>query len=262
MLTVMRVADEVVQARREKLALLLAKHQYLPLTDLCERLHISPATARRDLAALAAHRTITRTYGGALVEYNQRFRSFAERREHQAEAKRRMAALAITLIRPGTTCYLDGGSSIYALAQLIAAGGTRPLTVVTINLPAAELLAQSDEVEVNLLSGQYLPRQSILLGPKTPAAARLWRYDLAFFGAEAMDAQGCWNTQTDVIAVERAVAKSAKASHFLIDGGKLGASAPEFLLSWQDIDHLISDASPERISQAGIVLKRDQLLQA
>ncbi len=258
----MRVADDVVQARRERLALLLAKHQYLPLTDLCARLRISPATARRDLAALAAHRTITRTYGGALVEFNQRFRSFAERREHQAEAKRRIAALALTLIKPGTICYLDGGSSVYALAQLIASGGPRPLTVVTINLPAAELLAQSDDVEVNVLSGQYLPRQSILLGSKTSAAARLWRFDLAFLGAEAMDAQGTWNTQADVIAVERTVANAAKACHFLIDGGKIGASAPEFLLSWGHIDHLISDASLERIAQAGIVLEKDQLMQA
>ncbi len=258
----MRVADDVVQARREQVAALLARHQYLPLADLCARMHISPATARRDLAALAANRAITRTYGGALVEYNQRFRSFGERRELATVAKHHMAAAALSLIKPGAVCYLDGGSSMYALAQLIAAGGARPLTVVTINLPAAELLAQSDDVELNLLSGQYLRRQSVLLGSKTQAAARLWRYDIAFFGAEAMDARGTWNSQAEVVAVERTVAKHARSTCFLIDAGKINASAPEFLLPWVRIDRLISDGDASAFQRAGIALPAGQLVLA
>ena len=75
----MRVADHVVQARRQRLAGLLARHHYLSLGELCDRLEVSEPTARRDLAALAADRAITRTRGGALVEYNQKFPSFRER---------------------------------------------------------------------------------------------------------------------------------------------------------------------------------------
>jgi DeoR/GlpR family transcriptional regulator of sugar metabolism len=256
----MRVADDVVRARRQEVAHLLERHQYLPVTELCSRFGISPATARRDLAVLAAERAITRTYGGALVEFNQRFRSFEERREHGAGAKSRIAAAAMGLITPGSVCYLDGGSTVYALAQLLAAGGPRPLTVVTINLPAAEVLAQCDDIELNLLSGQYLRRQSILLGPKTQAAARLWRYDHAFFGAEAMDGRGTWNSQADVVAVERTVAKAARSTCFLIDAEKLGASAPEFLLPWARIDRLICDGAAERFSARGIPITRKQLV--
>jgi len=258
----MRVADEVVRTRRQEVAQLLARHQYLAVSELCARFAISPATARRDLAALAAERSITRTYGGALVEFNQRFRSFGERREHSAQAKGRIAAAAVTLIAPGTVCYLDGGSSVYALAQLLAAGGLRPLTIVTINLPAAELLAQCDGIELNLLSGQYLRRQSVLLGDKTQAAARLWRYDRAFLGAEAVNARGTWNSMPEVVQVQRAVAKNARSTCFLVDAQKLGATAPEFLLPWTRIDRVACDAGLERFDELGIPVARKQLLLA
>jgi DeoR/GlpR family transcriptional regulator of sugar metabolism len=70
-----KVAYEVVKARRDQLAQLLAEHQYLPLAEVCARLGISEATARRDLTALERDHAITRTYGGAVGDYNRRFDS-------------------------------------------------------------------------------------------------------------------------------------------------------------------------------------------
>ena len=67
----MKVAYEVVKARRDQLAQLLAEHQYLPLAEVCARLGISEATARRDLTALERDHAITRTYGGAVGDYNR-----------------------------------------------------------------------------------------------------------------------------------------------------------------------------------------------
>jgi len=50
----MRVPLHVVEARREKLAALIDRHRYLPVHELCRRLGVSEATARRDLASLAS----------------------------------------------------------------------------------------------------------------------------------------------------------------------------------------------------------------
>jgi predicted ArsR family transcriptional regulator len=40
---------------------LLEQHRYLPVKELCRRLGVSEATARRDLAALVHEKKITRT---------------------------------------------------------------------------------------------------------------------------------------------------------------------------------------------------------
>src|SRR3954468_24639264 len=118
----MKVAMHIVEGRREKLAQLLRQHQYMPLSELCARLSISEATARRDLAALAEQKTITRTYGGALMEYDQRFASFRERLHPHREKKQRIAQAALALLKPGATCFLDAGTTIFALAEALAKG--------------------------------------------------------------------------------------------------------------------------------------------
>jgi DeoR/GlpR family transcriptional regulator of sugar metabolism len=258
----MKVAYEVVKGRREHLAQLLSEHQYLPLAEVCQRLRISEATARRDLTALERDHSITRTYGGAISDYNRRFDSFNDRLTLAAEAKQRIAAVALTMIKPRTTIYLDGGTTVHALAGLLAAGGPRPLTVVTNNLMVAERLSDIEGIELNILGGQYLHRQSVILGPKAQESAKLWRYDLAIFGAEAMTARGLWNSQADVVAVERTVSKAAKSTVFLVDQAKLGASAPVFLLPWDDITHLITDALANDLAERHINLRKHMLVSA
>ena len=60
----MRVSKNVVEARRQLLADLLQNQRYLPLEQICIRLSISAATARRDLSELERTGRIRRTPGG------------------------------------------------------------------------------------------------------------------------------------------------------------------------------------------------------
>ena len=140
---------------------------------------------------------------------------------------------------------------------------------VYLEIPAGELPAgwaahvieqRADGIELDVLAGQYLRRQAIILGAKAQTSAKLWRYDLALFGAEAMTARGLWNSQADVVAVERTVARAAKASVFLVDASKLGASAPVFLMPWTDIDTLVTDATADTLAHAGISLPARSLV--
>jgi LacI family transcriptional regulator len=62
-----RVALHIVKERRKRLCSLIRAEGFLPLASVCSRLGVSAATARRDLAAVAAKGRITRTRGGGLV---------------------------------------------------------------------------------------------------------------------------------------------------------------------------------------------------
>jgi len=248
----MRVADHVVRARRRKLADLLARHHYLSLGELCDRLEVSAPTARRDLAALAAEQAITRTHGGALVEYNQKFDSFRERIGRAADVKRRLGDAAARLLKPGQTVWLDGGTTVYYVAEALADRRPRGLVVVTHNMPAAELLADFDDVEVHLLGGQYFRRTSLLLGPRTVGAARRWRFDAALLGIEGIDRSGLWNSLRDVVLLQRAVMRASVHNVVLADAVKFGRRAPEFLCPADGVDHVLSDASPSDFEASGL----------
>lgn len=258
----MRVPLHVVNARREELARLLQQHRYLPLVELCERFHISEATARRDLTALARDKVITRTRGGALVDFNQRFTSFRDRLNRAAVAKRRMAAAVLRLIKPGMTVFFDAGTTIYAIAEALAVKPVAQVTVVTNNLPVAETLADAKGMEVQLVGGQYLARQSVLFGEQARRCLRLWKFDLAFIGAEGMTPDGIWNSQKDVVAFQKTVVQLSPKTVFCLDGTKLGQEAAEFLLPWNKVNLLLTDANVDQLKAEGIHLGRDQLIVA
>src|SRR2546421_622891 len=107
----MRVPLQVVHERRERLDYLLRQHSYLPVHELCRRLQVSEATARRDLASLAKDGQITRTFGGALAEFNQQFTPFRLRVKFASEGKRAISLAAAAKIQPGMSVYLDAGTT-------------------------------------------------------------------------------------------------------------------------------------------------------
>ena len=249
-------------ARREELAKLLQQHRYMPLTELCSRLSISVATARRDLAVMAKDKIITRTRGGALVDFNQRFPSFRERQFRASLAKRQMAMAALKLIKPGTTVFFDAGTTTYAIAEALTVQPVGRITALTNNLPVAEMLAGVQDMEVQVVGGQYLARQSVLFGEQARRCLRLWKLDLAFLGAEGMSQAGIWNSQKDVVAFQKTVVELSPRTVCCLDATKLGQEAPEFFLPWADVDTLLTDVTAEQLKAAGIKLAKGQLISA
>lgn len=256
----MRVAKHIVEARRSRLTELLLERGYLPISELCEELGVSEATARRDLTALESEERITRTYGGALGEFNATFTSFRERLREGTDAKGSIARTAASLIRPGMRVYLDAGTTAFAIAQELRRHLPERLTVITNNLALLETLGSLPGAKTILLGGQLLERQSVLLGNEAVNAAALQHIDIAFLSAQGMNERGLWNSQRDIIRLQHAVMKRAGRSCFCLDHTKLGHSAPEHLASWPKINTLVSDLSLPELRQAGIALKPGVLL--
>lgn len=258
----MKVSLHIVEARRAQLASMLASEGYLPLADVCSRLGVSEATARRDLSVLAGENAITRTHGGALVEYNQRFPSFRERLANADDAKRRIAAAARRLIKGGMTIWCDGGTTVYRLAEQLADDPVSGLVVVTNSLPVAEMLADREDCEVHLLGGRFFRRSSLLIGGHAAENVAAWHFDLAFLGAEGLDAKGAWNSQADMTALQRLVVERSGNTVLLADASKLGCRAPEFLAGWSTFDRVLTDAKPGQLKTHGITLAPGRLIAA
>ena len=253
------MALHVVKARRDALTRLLRRNGYLPLSEVCLRLGVSPSTGRRDLAALARGRYIKRTYGGALVSYDRRFPSFRERQQQARGAKQRIARAAARLIKPGMTIFLDAGTTVYAIAEALAARPVPGVTAVTNSLPAAEVMAEAGGPAVHLVGGEFWARQSVLFGRQAQRCLGLWKFDLAFLGAEGMTAVGLWNSQADIVAYQRKAAARSRRALFCVDASKLGRLAPEFLVPWTRVGGLLTDAPAGILAAAGIPLGRDRL---
>ena len=254
----MKVPLHVVQARRERLAQIIEHHRYLPVKELCRRLAVSEATLRRDLAALVQEKKITRTYGGALHEFNDRFPSFRQRRGQAARAKGKIAKAALAFIEPNRTYFFDSGTTIFAVAEAFRDQPVTPVTIVTSNLPVGEMLASIPGVQVFQLAGQLLHLQSTLLGETARKSLEFWTFDVAFLSTEGMDARGLWNSQAAIVEQQKVVLRRAGKNVFCIDGSKLNRQAPHFLLSWDEVDVLLTDVPKEKLLRTGIVLDENK----
>ncbi|MFZ4776287.1 MAG: DeoR/GlpR family DNA-binding transcription regulator [Terrimicrobiaceae bacterium] len=256
----MRVPIHVVEARREKLAALIERYRYLPVSELCRHLGVSEATARRDLAQLASRNKVKRTHGGALVEFNERFPSFNERQTAGAKGKARVARKAASLLKPGGTYFLDSGTTLFALAEIFREAPVAPMTIVTSNIPVGELLSSIPELQVCLTAGQILGRQSVLLGETARRSLEFWSFDLAFLSAEAANEGGIWNSQDSIVQQQLVAIRRSTHTIYCLDSSKIGGEAPFLLKKWPEVDFLLTDASTEKLSKAGITDKMVKIL--
>ena len=247
----MRVSRNVVEARREVLAGWLQSGRYLPLGEICRKLSVSEATARRDLAELEEAGRIRRTPGGALTEYSQRFPTFSERLKKDTVEKQSLARQVLPYLLSGFTIYVDGGTSPFFLARILPEARISKLRVVTNSLPVVEYLAGTG-VSLHVPGGDLVPRQSLLVGEKAEQSLGKMRFDAAIFGAEAVNRRGIWNSTPAVVSLQKSAMERARTSFFLVTSSKLGQETKTFLCGWDRPVRLITDASPRVIVQNGI----------
>jgi DeoR/GlpR family transcriptional regulator of sugar metabolism len=159
--------------------------------------------------------------------------------------------MALACFEPNLTYFFDSGTTIYALAEAFREHPVTPVTVVTSNLPVCEMLASIPGVQAFLLAGQLLHLQSTLLGETAQKSLEFWNFDVAFLSAEAMDERGLWNSQAAIVEQQKVVLRRSTRTIFCIDGTKLNRAAPHFLLPWDRVDALLTDASQEKLQRAG-----------
>ncbi len=258
----MKASLQQVNARREGLRALLKSDRYLSIARICRLLGVSEATARRDLAALSDEGKITRTYGGAIGDYAAHFPAFHERESVAAAAKARIAQVAVQQMKPGKTYFLDAGTTLLAVAKALSETALHDITFVTNNLPVAEVLSGIPGHQIHLLGGQFFSRQEILIGNNARKMLELWKFDAAFLSAEGMTSEGLWNSQSDVVTLQRTVMSRTDNAFFCLDASKIGHQASCPLARWSEVPHIITDAHPEQLVSAQITLQQRQLVAA
>src|SRR3569623_3413937 len=162
----MRVPLHLVEQRRERLRALIRTDGFLPLAEICRRMEVSEATARRDLSAISAQGEVTRTHGGALADYNASFASHRERASRAISAKGRIGLAAAQRAPRRGTIFLDAGTTIQVVARQLLSlrRDFTGLCVVTNSLPVATALGGAPGVDLHVLGGTFLHRQAALLG--------------------------------------------------------------------------------------------------
>jgi DeoR/GlpR family transcriptional regulator of sugar metabolism len=200
-------------------------HKYADLHSLAERFGGSLSTVRRALDTLENRGIVRRHHGGAsLIEsdaLNQEY-DFLLRIQRQADQKFVIANLVAAQINPGMTVILDGGTTTYAVARLLAEKRVR---VITNSLPVASLFGEVGNAETIVTGGSILGRLAVLVGPRCEASFEQVHADIAILGGTGITESGIWNSNALVIATQRKMIAAADRTIFALDASKFGRKA-------------------------------------
>jgi DeoR family fructose operon transcriptional repressor len=154
--------------------------------EIAEVLGVSEPTVRRDLAALEAEGAIVRLHGSAqLAENSTSEIAFESREKINLSAKRAIAEVAYSRLKPNSNIFLDAGTTVLQLARLIRMKPIN-LRVFTNCLPVAHLLMGAEGVSVTVLGGQLRPQNASLTGPSAEAGLENLWFDQLFLGVGAI----------------------------------------------------------------------------
>ncbi len=225
-------AEQTIPApldRRMRIAQLVAKKGFLSVAAIAKAVEVSEITVRRDLIVLDADGLVHRTHGGAVpvnapavLDYGTFEPAFEARRRQNQDAKAKIARRATTLIRRGETIALDVGTTALAFAEAIA--GRDDLKIVTNNLRAARLLADSHN-EVYVPGGRVRSREHAVTGPIAAQALEAYWFDCAIIGVAGLTAEGLFDYSPDDSEIKRVFMRRSHRVIVLADASKLGRRA-------------------------------------
>ena len=209
----------------ERFALILEQlneKRTVTVQQLCEALHTSESTIRRDLTELDRQGRLTKVHGGATLP-DSRFLAdepTMEAKETLAVAeKRSIAAAAAALITAEDFVFIDAGTTTLELVRVLA-GAALKATYVTNGVAHARLLAQKG-CRVYLPGGLLRPQTEAIVGAPAVSSIQQYNFTKAFMGANGVSpAEGFTTPDPEEASIKTAALQRARERWFLVDNTK------------------------------------------
>lgn len=241
----------LTEQRKAHLLTLVARDGRVVARDVARALGLSEDTIRRDLRELAAAGRLTRVHGGALPPSPTHL-PLAQRRDRQAGAKARLAAVAVASIRPGMTVFLDGGTTNAAVVACLPAGLTA--TIATHSPVIAAALEPNDRIDVILIGGRLFRHSMVAVGTDAAAAISRLRVDLFLMGVTGVDAAaGLTTGDYEEAAIKRIIMATATQTVVLATADKIGTASPYRIAGLADIARLVTTSDQPIVAPVPVI---------
>ena len=240
------------EARRDLIIEELRRRDEVTVSRLSELLNVSDVTIRKDLQQLEDQGYLTRVRGGAVFSGRGQLElRFAARQQLALEEKRQLAARAAQFVRPGSTIFLDGSTTVFQMTRLLR--HVQGLTVITNGLYAALELSFAPEITTIVVGGILRKQSSSLVDMLTPELLRRLHVDVAFVSCRGFTAEhGLMESDLREAQLKRAMAQAAQHIVALVDRSKFGHVYMASSLLPEEINTLLVDQGIDELTQRAL----------
>jgi DeoR family fructose operon transcriptional repressor len=225
----------------------IEENRIVKTSELSLKLNVSEATVRRDLKELEKEKNITRIHGGATLGDNpSKPPSYDVRKEKHLKEKQMIARVAFSLIKNEEVIFLDAGTTIYQIAELIQDSNFSQLSVITNSIVSAYTLSRSS-VNLKVLGGDLRKETLALVGREAENALnQLWVNKL-FLAASGVNLEhGLTSTDVYQADLKSKLIKIAEEVILVVDSSKLNKIALNRVANIDVVDVLITDNKADR----------------
>ena len=232
--------------RRERIQEYLTLHKIARTVDLCNMLDASEATVRRDLEWLEQDGILERTHGGAILSQRMVFEpEYRQRAQHHPEEKRRIGAMAASLIENGDIVFINSGTTTTQVIHQIR--DDAEITVFTNNLNAALEMGEPG-FHHYLVGGEYQPRSKSLAGRFAMENLKQVYANKAIFGVDGISLKhGCTvPTNGEAEVVRQMIDRTMGRIIVVADHSKWGVVSNFQIATIDEIDILVTDEALDK----------------
>lgn len=227
------------QERHTAIKKIVREHRRLSFAELQGMIDVSPATLRRDLTDLEKSGEILRVHGGVLdPAYVRSEISFDDRVLRKHTAKKTIAAKAASLIPPGSSVFIDAGSTCLEAGKALL--GRKDVRIITHSI-ALVGISMHGQAEFLCIGGELRRVSGALIGGAALGALSCIHADYALLGASGLDPQGCYTTEVTEAEMKRAILGRCRHKLLLVDGSKWNQPSTIHFANWDDIDGWVTE---------------------
>jgi len=249
--------DSTVGRRKDIINLLSEKGEVM-VADLSQLFNVSEVTIRNDLDQLEKKNILIRARGGALkfeggVATDRRL---ADKSKINFLAKKGIGQRAAQLVSESDTIIIDSGSTTAELVKHLPQ--LQDITVITNALNIANLIGNTNNINMIMLGG-YLRKNSLsLVGPLAEKSLRNFNVDKVFLSVDGFDTkQGIFTPNVEEARLNEIMIEIAREVIVLVDSSKFKKRSFAFICTIEQIDKVVTDVNisvedKKRLQDAGV----------
>lgn len=211
---------------------------------------VSEMTLRNDLKYLDQEHRIVRVYGGAksvevVIGTDD---LFYKRSSRNVEKKRIITEKALELMHPGTSVFLDSGTTVTQLARVLP---DQPYLVFTSGISCALELSRLTQSQIHVIGGRMNRYSLSVNGINSVREVERVNFNIAFLGVTGYNSETGFNCGVEEESeLKKAVIRRAEKTVVLMDSQKVGIVNTFTFATLREVDVVISDDELDQETRA------------
>jgi DeoR/GlpR family transcriptional regulator of sugar metabolism len=237
------------EERRTQILQMVRSAGRVRVNELATHFNTSAVTIRNDLNALHQRGLVFRSHGGAVLpDTILRESPVHERLKAHAEEKRRIGAMAATLINDGETIILDSGTTTLEIARQIKK--KQGVQVITNGVNIAAELLDARDIQLFIVGGTVRGESASISGRFTEEMFAQFAADKMFLSGAGCDLDfGVSGANLEETMVNQAMLRISREIILVADASKFSKRSMSRITHFSEIDTVISDGSLDPVLQ-------------